>query len=108
GSVAVLVGHSPDRTALLIAGVVLWQTAYIFDCADGQLARATGKTSAYGASVDIFVDAAVRISVIVAVSSVILSRQEIPSLLVVLFASALFLDTVTCLLARGDDQASHS
>ena len=108
GSVAVLAGRSPDRTALLIAGVVLWQTAYIFDCADGQLARATGKTSAYGASVDIFVDAAVAVSVVVAVSSIILSRQEIPGLLVVLFASARFLDYVTVLLARGDDQVSHS
>jgi phosphatidylglycerophosphate synthase len=109
GSVAVLAGRSQDRLApLLVAGVVLWQVAYIFDCADGQLARVTGKTSAYGASVDIFVDFAVQISVVVAVSSVILSRHEIPGLLVVLFASVRFLDYVTCLLARGDDQASHS
>jgi phosphatidylglycerophosphate synthase len=109
GSVAILAGRSQGRIApLLVAGVVLWQVAYIFDCADGQLARVTGKTSAYGASVDIFVDFAVQISVVVAVSSVILSRHEIPGLLVVLFASALFLGQVTCLLARADDQVSHS
>jgi phosphatidylglycerophosphate synthase len=89
-------------------GVVLWQAAYIFDCADGQLARATGKTSAYGASVDIFADLAVQISVVAALSSVILSRHEIPGLLVVLFASAWYLNFVTFLLARGDDQVSHS
>lgn len=110
GSVAVLAGRSPDRTApLLVVGVVLWQVAYIFDCADGQLARATGKTSTYGGSVDIFVDVAVQISVVAAVSSVILSRHEVPGLLAVLFASAWCLNFVTFLLARGDDdQVSHS
>ena len=109
GSVAVMAGRSQDRiTPLLVVGVVLWQVAYIFDCADGQVARATGKTSAYGASVDIFVDVAVQISVVVAVSSVMLSRHEISGLLVVLFASAWCLNFVTCLLARGDDQVSHS
>jgi len=109
GSVAVMAGRSTDRTApLLVVGVVLWQAAYIFDCADGQLARATGKTSAYGASVDIFADLAVQISVVAALSSVILSRHEIPGLLVVLFASAWYLNFVTFLLARGDDQVSHS
>jgi phosphatidylglycerophosphate synthase len=109
GSAAVMAGRAPDRTTpLLVVGVILWQAAYIFDCADGQLARATGKTSAYGASVDIFVDVAVQISVVVAVSSVILSRHEIPGLLLVLFAAVWFLNFVTVLLARGDDQVSHS
>lgn len=109
GSVAVMAGRSPDQTApLLVAGVVLWQAAYIFDCADGQLARATGKTSAYGGSVDVLVDVAVQISVVVAVSSVILSRHEIPGLFVVLFASAWNLNFVTFLLTKGDDQVSHS
>jgi phosphatidylglycerophosphate synthase len=109
GSVAIMVGRSPDRTApLLIAGVVRWQAAYIFDCADGQVARVTGKTSSYGKSVDVFVDVAVEISVVVAVSSVMLSRHEIPGLLVVLFASSWYVNRVTCLLARGDDQVSHS
>jgi phosphatidylglycerophosphate synthase len=108
GSVAVMVGRSPVLSApLLVAGVVLWQVAYIFDCADGQLARATGKTSAYGGAVDIFVDVAVQISVVLAVSSVVLSRHEIPAWLVVLFASAWYLNFVTFLLARGDDQGSH-
>jgi len=109
GSVAVMAGRSPDRTApLLVVGVILWQVAYIFDCADGQVARATGKTSAYGASVDVFVDVAVQISVVVAVSSVILPRHEIPGLLVVLFAAAWFLNFVTFLLNKGDDQVSNS
>ena len=109
GSVAVMAGHSPDRTApLLIVGVVLWQAAYIFDCADGQVARATGKTSAYGGSVDLFVDVAVQISVVVAVSGVILSRHEIAGQLVVLFASAWCVNFLTCTLARGNDGISYS
>jgi phosphatidylglycerophosphate synthase len=109
GSVAVMAARSPDGIApLLVLGVVLWQVAYVFDCADGQLARATGKTSAYGASVDVFVDVAVQISVVVAVSSVLLSRHEIPGLLVVLFSSAWYLNFVTFLLAKRDDQVSHS
>ena len=108
GSVAVMAGRSPDRTApILVAGVVLWQVAYIFDCADGQVARATGKTSSYGASVDVFVDVAVQISVITAVSSVMLSRHEIPALLPVLFASA-WSSTSTSLpfLARGTTRSA--
>ena len=109
GSVAVMAGRSPDQTApLLVAGVVLWQAAYIFDCADGQLARATGKTSAYGKYVDVFTDVAVQISVVLAVSSVILSRHGIPALLLVLFASTWCLNFVTFLLSGGDDQVSHS
>ncbi len=109
GSVAVMAGRSPDQTApLLVVGVVMWQAAYIFDCADGQLARATGKTSVYGGSVDVFTDVAVQISVVLAVSSVILSRHSMPDLLVVLFASAWYLNFVTFLLTRGDGQVSHS
>ena len=111
GSVAVMAGRSPDRTApLLVAGVVLWQVAYIFDCADGQVARATGKTSSYGEFVDVFVDVAVQISVVAAVSSVMLSRHEIPALLVVLFVSAWSsnLNFVNNFLGRLHNQASHS
>jgi hypothetical protein len=51
---------------------------------------------------------AVQISVVVAVSSVILSRHEISGLLVVLFASVWYLNFVTCLLAKVPDQVSHS
>ena len=111
GSVAVMAGRSQDRiTPLLVVGVVLWQVAYIFDCADGQVARATGKTSAYGESVDVFVDVAVQISVVVAVSSVMLSRHEISGLLVVLFASAWSsnLNFVNNFLARLHNQVSNS
>ena len=109
GSAAVMAGYSPDRTApLVVAGVVLWQLGYIFDCADGKLARATGKTSAYGTSVDVFADLTVQLSVVVALSNVILSGDKVPDLLAVLFASLWYIGFVTNLLARGDNQVSHS
>ena len=109
GSAAVMAGYSPGRTSpLVFAGVALWQVAYIFDCADGKLARATGKTSAYGKSVDVLADLAVQISVVVALSNVMLSSDKIADLLAVLFASLWYLNFVTVLLARGDDQVSHA
>lgn len=40
---------------LIIAALIL-QLAYVFDCADGQLARHTGKTSPVGAYLDFFID----------------------------------------------------
>jgi phosphatidylglycerophosphate synthase len=36
----------------------LWQLGYALDCADGQLARVTGQTSAAGARLDVFCDIA--------------------------------------------------
>lgn len=116
GSAAIMAGYSADQTTpLVIAGVVLWQVAYIFDCADGKLARATSKTSAYGKSVDVFSDLAVQISVVVALSKVILSANNVIlsnsktlGVLAVLFASLWYLNFVTVLLARGEDQVNHS
>jgi phosphatidylglycerophosphate synthase len=40
----------------LLAGALLIQLAYVLDCADGQLARITGKTSEIGAYFDFFID----------------------------------------------------
>ena len=40
----------------LWAGLVLVELAYLFDCADGQLARRTGLTSRLGAEFDFLVD----------------------------------------------------
>ena len=40
----------------LIVGLVCMELAYLFDCADGQLARRTGLTSKLGASLDFLID----------------------------------------------------
>lgn len=45
----------PGRWGLVL-GVVGIELAYIFDCADGQLARVTGRTSPVGAELDFLMD----------------------------------------------------
>ena len=39
-----------------VTALVGWQLAYVFDCADGQLARATGTGSTEGALLDVYCD----------------------------------------------------
>ena len=55
---AVLLATADTATAAATAGAVLL-LSYVFDCVDGQLARATGRTSAAGAWLDVTVDAVV-------------------------------------------------
>lgn len=50
--------------AALIAGAG-WQVAYGLDCSDGQLARATGRTSRAGAALDLYSDWASRAGLVV-------------------------------------------
>lgn len=63
GFAAGVAGSAALATAQDVEGVVLAAVllllAYTLDCADGQLARATGRTSAQGAWLDVAVDAAV-------------------------------------------------
>lgn len=54
GVVAALVGW-PGIGGLVAAAVIL-ELAYILDCADGQLARVTGKTSPVGSYFDFLID----------------------------------------------------
>jgi len=106
GSMAVMVS-SPRRLPLLILGVVLWQLAYVFDCADGPLARATGKTGPSGASIDLLVDFAVQVSVVTAVSRIVVFYHEISSVIVVLFGSAWFINFVTFLLSKSPGSSPY-
>ncbi|MDI6101296.1 CDP-alcohol phosphatidyltransferase family protein [Actinoplanes sp. NEAU-A12] len=55
------------RLSTGIAAVLLWQLAYCFDCADGQLARYTGRTSEAGARLDVMCDLAVHAAVVIAI-----------------------------------------
>src|SRR4051794_18702555 len=52
----------------LLAGSAL-VTAFIFDCADGQLARSTGRTSPRGAWLDVMADATLVVAVTVSVQA---------------------------------------
>lgn len=101
GSVAVFVaaGDGPF-SAVVLAGVVLWQTAYVLDCADGQLARAAGRTSAAGARLDATADLTVQASVLVAVSEVVLRWSHPPAALLVAFAGTWSVNLFTFVLAK--------
>jgi phosphatidylglycerophosphate synthase len=45
-----------EHAGAWLAAAALWQLAFAFDCADGQLARATQRTSRYGAWLDVSCD----------------------------------------------------
>ena len=64
---ATLLATAEDGGDAAVAAVVLL-LAYGFDCSDGQLARATGRTSAMGAWLDVTVDSVVLAFVTVALS----------------------------------------
>ena len=84
-----------------------WQVAYIFDCADGQLARATGRTSAAGARLDILCDVAVQISVVAALTAVAaVHAPPAPAWLFAVFGGTWMVNLVTSALAGGPASGS--
>lgn len=92
---------------IALLALVLWNLAYGLDCADGQLARVTGRASAAGARVDILSDVAVQISVVAAISTVALAAAPTtPGWLVALFAASWMVNLVTSVLATGSASAS--
>lgn len=96
-------GWAPGLVALL-----LWQLVYILDCADGQVARATGKTSSFGARVDVLVDFLVYAIVISALMTVLTQRIDPPVALVVFGAILWPLGILMYLLVRNDGNTGHS
>lgn len=65
-----------------ICGLVGWQLAYTLDCLDGQVARATGRSSPQGGVLDLLVDLLVHASVMVALFPIVVGtldpRWQIP------------------------------
>ncbi len=49
-------GTTVDGYLCLVAGLLFLELSYLFDCADGQLARRTGQTSSIGATLDFLID----------------------------------------------------
>ncbi|MGH3712071.1 MAG: CDP-alcohol phosphatidyltransferase family protein [Micromonosporaceae bacterium] len=93
--------------ALGLGALIAWQVAYAVDCADGQLARVTGQTSAAGARVDILVDIAVQIALVTALAAVgVAYRPETPAWLVTIFASTWMVNLVTSVMQTGDHASS--
>jgi len=75
---AVLLGAATTPRRALAGGLLL-ALAYCLDCADGQLARATGSATAAGAWLDVTVDAVVTSFVAVSVSVALLSNGVSPT-----------------------------
>jgi phosphatidylglycerophosphate synthase len=89
---------------LALAG---WQLAYAFDCADGQLARVTGQTSAAGGRLDVLCDVAVQISLVAAVSAVAEAQvPDTPAWLLAAFAGTWMVNLVTSVMQTGDRASS--
>ena len=112
-SVAVVLLAAPvaagDVPAWLVGLVALvgWQIAYAFDCADGQLARATGQTSTAGARTDILSDVASQIALVTALATVaVAQRPDTPAWLVAVFAGSWLTNLVTSALQSGPAAAS--
>lgn len=91
-----------------LLALVLWQLSYILDCADGQVARATGKKSDFGARVDVLVDFLVHAAVICALITVLTERVELPAALLAAFAMLWPVNLLIGVLARSDGNVGHS
>jgi phosphatidylglycerophosphate synthase len=63
---AVIALHDGAAVVAMVVALVGWQLAYGLDCLDGQVARATGRTSPHGAVLDLVCDFIVQLGVITA------------------------------------------
>ncbi|PRX08660.1 CDP-alcohol phosphatidyltransferase-like enzyme [Actinoplanes italicus] len=91
---ALVVAATPAAAAM---AWLSWQAAYLADCADGQLARVTGVASEAGGRLDVLVDVAVQIGLVI---SVVILAGGAPAWLVALFAASWMISMVTSVLAR--------
>lgn len=90
-----------------VAALLLWQVAYMLDCADGQLARVTGTGSDAGARVDILSDIAIQasvVSVVVAVADAY--TPGLPAWTGAAFAALWMTNLVTSVMAKDDGNVS--
>ena len=109
GSALVVLGDGAKAISITgLVGIILWQLAYALDCADGQLARATGRASSSGARLDTFVDLAVQTSVLVAIASVVEHWSHPPTALVVILVGTWYVNFIGYLHDRIDAKAVPS
>jgi phosphatidylglycerophosphate synthase len=103
-----LLAHSVDNVVLGVLALFGWQIAYTFDCADGQLARLTGASSARGAILDVFCDFAVQFSVVLALLQVSQSDAESQPLLIGFASGGWLLGTAMASLLTASDVSTRS
>jgi phosphatidylglycerophosphate synthase len=79
-----------------------WQLAYAFDCADGQLARVTGRAGPAGARLDVLCDLVAQIALVTALSAVALAyRPGTPAWLPAVFAGTWLVNLIASVLQSG-------
>ncbi|HEX8345878.1 MAG TPA: CDP-alcohol phosphatidyltransferase family protein [Actinoplanes sp.] len=84
-----------------------WQFAYALDCADGQLARVTGQSSASGARVDVLCDVAAQVALVAALSATAAAQvPQTPAWLLAAFAGTWMVNLVTSVMQSGPQAAS--
>lgn len=99
-------GRVPAWPVGLLA-LVGWQLAYALDCADGQLARVTGRATPAGARVDVLCDVAAQIALVAALSATaVAQRPSTPAWLVAAFAGTWMVNLVTSVMQSGPNAAS--
>jgi phosphatidylglycerophosphate synthase len=100
---SVTLACASTKPALLPTSLLLYQLGFGLDCADGQLARATKRTSAYGAWLDIAADHMRQVSILLALGTHFVAQSTISlplcfgALLVIGSGMAIYLHTVTVL-----------
>lgn len=109
--VVALAGRAADGAVpawlLGLMALLAWQLAYAFDCADGQLARVTGRASPAGARLDILCDVAAQIGLVAALSTVAVTyRPGTPVWLVAAFTGTWMVNLVTSVMQSGPNAAS--
>ena len=93
--------------AVGLGALVAWQVAYALDCADGQLARATGQASPAGARLDVLCDVAAHIALVTALASVAYAyRPGTPVWLIAVFVGTWMVNLVTSVMQSGPHAAS--
>jgi phosphatidylglycerophosphate synthase len=93
--------------AVGLVALVGWQVAYAFDCADGQLARVTGRAGPAGARLDILCDVAAQIALVTALAATAAAqRPATPTWLLAAFAGTWMVNLVTSVLQSGPQAAS--
>jgi phosphatidylglycerophosphate synthase len=108
---AIVIAHADQAHGLWfpgLAALVGWQLAYVFDCADGQMARATGKQSEFGARLDVLVDFCSQASTICALVTVIAHSSGAPISLLAVSCTLWTVNLLVFSLARADGNLGHS
>ena len=72
-SAAVVVIYSYEPVIAGLVGLVGWQLSYSLDCADGQIARATGQATPRGALLDLLCDFVIHVAVVLSALHVVAS-----------------------------------